>query len=360
MLNVSLIANQVKTIPDVEQNWPEMRTPVLAQTAFRDAAPIWLESRRPYLAPRTLKDYDLQINMLAKFFGDMRLTEISADDIRSYQRMRMSRAGGSCINKECSILQQMLKRIGRWNEIERFYQPLPLPKESPHRPLTPAEEERLHRVGCSNPAWDVAYCTFCISINTSCGPSEMRHLRLMDVDFAEQTIYIQPKGAKNRGRIRRIALNSVALRAIEYLWERAKKLGCREPEHYLIPFRKKKGAYDPERPAMSWRYALNEMFVAAEITDISAYAFRHHALTKLVENPKISLETVRSIAGHISPLIINRYSHVRLDAQRAAVEALERIAPKPARAKTHRPAKLAIIKQYSEGPYLLKQIQGAD
>ena len=60
------------------------------------------------------------------------------------------------------------------------------------------------------------------------------------------------------------------------------------------------------------------------------------------------------------PLIINRYSHIRLDAQRAAVEALERIAPKPSRAKTHRPAKLAIIKRYSEGPYRLKQIQGAD
>ncbi len=117
----------------------------------------------------------------------------------------------------------------------------------------------------------------------------MRHIRLMDVDFAERTIYIQPQGANNRGRIRRIALNSVALRAVEYLWQRAHKLGCSEPTHYLIPFRQKRGTYDPERPAKGWRTALNQMLGAAEIENLSGYSFRHHAITKLVENPRCSL-----------------------------------------------------------------------
>lgn len=336
-----------------EQNLPEMRTPVLAQATFPDAARVWLESRRPYLSPRTFHDYQDQIRILASYFGKMTLTEIGPDDIRAYQRMRMARAGASCINKECSMLQQMLKRIGRWAEIKLQCQPMPMPKESPHRALSSQEEERLYRVGATNPAWEVAYCAYVLSINTTCGPGEIRHLRLMDVDFAEQTIYIQPKGAKNRGRIRRIALNATALRALEYLWERAKKLKCPEPHHYLIPFRVKRGTYDPDSPAKSWRYALNEMFVAAGINDISAYSFRHHALTKLVENPKVSLETARSIAGHITPDIIKRYSHVRLDAQRAAVEALERIAPKPASPPTtkklHRSAPLLILKRHSDG-----------
>jgi integrase len=317
------------------QNVPSAQTTistsVLAQAGFEEAGEAWLDSRKPYLSPRTISDYESHIKTLTAFFGEMRLAEITADEIRAYQRMRMARAGASCINKECSVLQQMLKRIGRWGEISAQYQPLPPPKESPHRALSPAEEERLHRVGSSRPHLDVAYCTYCISINTTCGPGEMRHIRLMDVDFPERTIYIQPKGAKNRGRIRRVPLNATALRAVEYLWKRAKTLGSIEPHHYLIPFRVKKASYDPERPAMGWRYALHEMLVAADIDKLSAYSFRHHALTKLVENPRVSLETARSIAGHISPDIIKRYSHVRLDAQRVAVEALERVAPKSAK-----------------------------
>lgn len=303
-----------------------MRTQVLTQSALKNAATVWLESRRPYLSVRTYKDYENYIRILIAFFGEMKLTEIGADEIRAYQRMRMSRAGASCINKECSVLQQMLKRIGCWPEIEANYQPLALPKESPHRALTVQEEDRLYRIGTTNPNWDVAYCAFVLSINTTAGPGEIRHLRPMDIDHERHTMRVQPEGAKNEHRIRVIPLNSSAWRAVEYLCERAKRLGCTEPHHYLLPFRVKKGTYDPERPAIGWRYALNEMLVAAGL-HISAYSFRHHAITKLLENPDVSEETAEAIAGHISHRMKKRYSHTRIEVRRAAVEALERIGP---------------------------------
>jgi integrase len=304
-----------------------MRVSALTTLAFQAAAETWLETRRPYLSPRTYSDYASYVRILNAFFGEMRLTEIGPDHIRAYQRMRMARAGASCINKECSVLQQMLKRIGRWPEIEANYQPLPLPKESPHRALTPQEEDRLYRIGTTNPNWDVAYCAFVLSINTTCGPGEIRHLRRVDIDFENHTMRVQPEGAKNEARIRVIPLNQSALRAIEYLWQRAETLGSTGPHHYVIPFRLKKGTYDPDRPAKGWRYALNEMLVTAGL-DISGYSFRHHAITKLLENPKVSDETAEAIAGHISARMKKRYSHTRIEVKRAAVEALERIAPK--------------------------------
>jgi integrase len=305
----------------------DLRALTLGELPYRRAAPTWLESRKPYLSPRTYEDYESYIRILTAYFGEVRLTEIGPDEIRAYQRMRMARAGASCINKECSVLQQMLKRIGRWGEIEPNYQPLPLPKESPHRALTQQEEDRLYRVGTSNPKWDVAYCAFVISINTTCGPGEIRHLRRMDIDFEKRTMLVQPEGAKNEHRIRVIPLNESAWRAIEYLWQRAENLGSVEPQHYLIPFRVKKGSYDPERPAKGWRYALNEMRVSAGL-HISGYSFRHHAITKLLENPKVSEETAEAIAGHISHRMKRRYSHTRIEVKRAAVDALDRIAPK--------------------------------
>lgn len=304
-----------------------MRTAVLAQSSFEQAGEAWLETRKPYISARTFQGYQEHLKVLTQFFREIRLMEIGPDEIRAYQRMRTIRAGASCINKECSVLQQMLKRIGRWVEIEVQYQPLALPKESPHRALTQQEEDRLYRLGTANPNWEVAYCAFVIAINTSAGGGEIRHMRIQDVDLVNQTMCVQPEGAKNEHRIRVIPLNSTALRAAEHLLKRATRLGSVEPHHYLLPFRVKKGTYDPDRPTKGWRYALRELLTRANIR-ISFYSFRHHAITKLLENPKVSEETAEAIAGHISSRMKKRYSHVRLEVRREAVAALERIPPK--------------------------------
>lgn len=306
-----------------------MRTAALTQLGFRDAALAWLETRKPYLSPRTIRDYSSYVETLSVFFSEMKLSEIGPDQLRAYQRMRMLRAGASIINHECSVLQQMFKRIGRWAEIAPDYQPLSLPKESPHRALTQVEEDRLIRVGQANPQWEVAYCAFVLSINTTAGPGEIRHIRLCDLNLEERFFRIQPEGAKNEGRIRVIPLNDSALSAIDYLLTRAKRLGSVNPEHYLLPFRVHRNRYDPMRPARGWRTAHNQLCGAAGI-QVSPYTFRHHAITRLLESPEVSDETAEAIAGHISERMKKRYSHTRLHVRRAAVEALERVGRKPA------------------------------
>lgn len=301
-----------------------LRTQVLVERTFKDAAESWLETRRAYVGKRTFIDYSNYIKTLSAFFSELRLPEITADDIRDYQKMRMARAGASIINHECSVLQQMLKRIGRWAEIQPNYQPLRLPKESPHRALTVEEEDRLYRIGAANPQWDVAFCAFVISINTTAGPGEIRHIRLKDINFEQRFFYVQPEGAKRDCRIRALPLNDSAFDAMTYLYQRAKGLGSAAPDHYLLPFRVKKGEYDPCRPCKGWRTALEELLAAADI-QISAYSFRHHAITKLLENPEVSEKTAEALAGHISQKMKDRYAHIRMDVKRAAVEALQNI-----------------------------------
>src|SRR5882762_5583773 len=90
----------------------------LSSLPIGEAAALWIGTRKPFLSPRTVEDYEHYIETLAFFFGETRLSEITGDHIRAYQAMRQLRAGASCINKECSLVQQMLKRIGRWSEIE--------------------------------------------------------------------------------------------------------------------------------------------------------------------------------------------------------------------------------------------------
>jgi hypothetical protein len=50
---------------------------------------------------------------------------------------------------------------------------------------------------------------------------------------------------------------------------------------------------------------------------------RHHAITKLVESPEASEQTVMSLAGHVSREMLEHYSHVRQEAKRRAVESLD-------------------------------------
>lgn len=302
-----------------------MRTATLTQSSFSDAGAAWLETRKPYIGARTYYDYENHIKTLSLFFAELPLIAIDADHLRAYQRMRMVRAGASLINRELSVLQQMLKRIGRWKDVAENYQPLGLPKESPHRALTPIEEDRIYRVGATNPAWEVAYCCFVLSINTSAHWSELSHIRLRDVDEVERTFWVNQ--GKNEGRRRQEPMNGTAWRAMQILLARAMRIGCELPDHYLMPFRIARGSYDPTRAATSCRSALRELLAAADVK-ISFYSFRHHAITKLLENPDISDETAEAIAGHISERMKKRYSHTRLHVKRAAVEALERIAPR--------------------------------
>jgi integrase len=304
-----------------------MRTYVLTQTAFGEAAAMWLETRKPYISERTYADYKNYIITLSLFFGETKLPEVTADQIRAYQRMRMTRAGASIINHECSVLQQMLKRIGCWPDIGAQYQPLPLPRESPHRVLTADEEARLYRVGAQHPEWDVAYCAFVLGMNTTMHASEIRHIRLGDINVNHPEgpmLYVQR--GKTRSRQRTIPLNSRALGAINYLVERAEKLGSIHADDYLIPFRLKRGFYDPRRPSKGWRTAMDKLLAKAEVK-ITPYSFRHHCITVLYENPDVSEETLESISGTIPATLKRHYSHIRNDAKRKALQSLEKIAP---------------------------------
>ena len=53
---------------------------------------------------------------------------------------------------------------------------------------------------------------------------------------------------------------------------------------------------------------------------------RHHAITKLAENG-VADETLMAIAGHVSMEMVEHYSHIRMEAKRAAVASLTSFTP---------------------------------
>src|SRR5205814_5076530 len=127
------------------ENPSYIQTAELAEMLFPEAGERWLATRTPYISPKTFHEYELNLRTIGKAFGEAKLCEITADQIRTYQAMRTSQhCGPSGVNHECSVLQQMLKRIGRWAEMAHDYQALPRPGSGRGRALEPGR-----RSGCS-------------------------------------------------------------------------------------------------------------------------------------------------------------------------------------------------------------------
>jgi Phage integrase family len=67
--------------------------------------------------------------------------------------------------------------------------------------------------------------------------------------------------------------------------------------------------------------------VKSPIRGLRFHDLRHHAITELAES-QTSDSTIMAIAGHVSSKMLAHYSHVRLHAKRAALDALSITRPK--------------------------------
>ena len=72
----------------------------------------------------------------------------------------------------------------------------------------------------------------------------------------------------------------------------------------------------------SYRTAFDTARTKAGV-NIRFYDARHTFVTRLAENPAVSEETIRQLAGHVSPRMLARYAHIRAQARRDAIAALE-------------------------------------
>lgn len=309
---------------------------------FCQAFDVWLEIHKEEIRERTYKDYLFYGRNLKKFFLNTPLSAINIGHILEYRKQRG--AGAEIINHEIATVKQILKMAGLWDLIEKFYKPMRRPTWSPPKVLTADQEERFFRVIAApikryhekypdryHP-WAVAYWAVSLSNNTSAIGSELRFLQIQHLllDHNPPKIHINDETAKNEFRGRRIPLNSVALKQVQRLLERANGIGARKPEHYLFPFRIKKGEYDVNRPASPWfiRSAFRSMRKALgdDFEWLTPRCFRNQLFTKLFESGAPD-QVIIDIGGHSAIKMSREYSRIRIDAK---YEALKKIEPKSA------------------------------
>jgi len=203
----------------------------------------------------------------------------------------------------------------------------------PGQALCREAEDRLLqaiRVG-SSPALEPL---FIVSIDSGLRASEIRNLRRGDVrltssgkGFEGEIVVRRSKTEAGTGRV--VPLTRRASGALAAWLASLPEAG---PDAYVFP-RHQVGfgpcgrgsvlcAIDFTRPMRGWKSAWSR---ARRIAGVSArwHDLRHTLVSGLAENPAISEETIRALAGHVSPQMLSRYAHIRAQAKRAAIASLE-------------------------------------
>lgn len=318
----------------------------LSSLPFIEARKFWtlLRAQSTSLKERTHETDANYLKQLEKFFGKLRLRDITPGHLRGYQIARLHNlvriggneihpwtkpAGHSIINHELSVLQRILQHCRLWARIKPYYFPLRTPKWSPRQVLSEDDEERFFKAAAADPECGLAYWIAAITTNTSASGIELRGLRLRHIflrdanDISE--IYVPEDAVKNDSRPRKIPLNPLAKWAVEQCYKRALKLGSCEPDHFLFPYRdRRKNAYDPERPPSRWvfRRSWTKLRAATGFAQVKPHDFRFLCVTKMLENG-VDPETVRAVAGHVSQRMVEYYAKHRRAAKYAAVMAID-------------------------------------
>ena len=90
---------------------------------------------------------------------------------------------------------------------------------------------------------------------------------------------------------------------------------------------------DLSRPMGSWRKTWIDALNGAKLR-YRWHDLRHTFISRLAENPTISEQTIRALAGHVSRQMLERHSHIRSQAKQGAIHALEERAEEPALEQT--------------------------
>ncbi len=304
-----------------------------AKLMFEKASAMWLEERKPMVAPKTHRIDRERLVALKPAFSGNRLCDITSDMVRSYQSKRVAKVSPRTVNLETKVLRMILRRGRLWARIADDFRPLPENKRGPGKALTPEQEKKLFEVAASKPGWSVVYYAALLASNTTARGGELKGLRIGDLNLIEKTLRIQRASTKTDAGARIIPLNETALWACARLLERAEKLGASEPSHYLFPaalFRHTKKTdpmhgtgFDLAKPMQSWRTAWRNLTDEAKLSGLRFHDLRHHCITKLAE-AGVPDQTLMSISGHLNRQMLEHYSHIRMQAKRDAVAALER------------------------------------
>jgi integrase len=283
-----------------------------------------------FAADEFLKDYrakhqsptfaEYALGHVSRLLGGSLVMEITPNVMKRYQADRLKeKAGPKTINDEVQLLIRLCGEQGaliRATLRRDKALKLPLPP-SPGRPYSAEEKARMLEEAQTlrTPQMRAALA---LDLNTGLRDKELRQIRWEQIDLIHKKALTVGKSKTEAGTGRVIPLNETAIAALEghAAWY-ARRFGECRPEWFVFafgtPFPK-----DPTRPITSFKTAWTKVREKAGVKG-RWHDNRHTLVTELAESGAGD-EVIMSIAGHVSRAMLSRYSHVRMEAKRRALD----------------------------------------
>lgn len=282
------------------------------------AADEFLTDYRAKHQSATFAEYAL--GHVSTLLGDSLVVEITPKVVKRYQADRLNeKAGPKTINDEVQLLIRLCGEQGaliRATLRRDKALKLPLPP-SPGRPYS-AEEKARMLVEAQKLRTPQMHAALALDLNTGLRDKELREIRWEQIDLVNKKALTVGKSKTDAGTGRVIPLNATAIAAMEAhaAWY-ARRFGECRPEWFVFAFGTPLPK-DPTRPITSFKTAWTKVRQKAGVKG-RWHDNRHTLITELAESGAGD-EVIMSIAGHVSRAMLSRYSHVRMEAKRRALD----------------------------------------
>jgi integrase len=301
------------------------------------------------LKHRSFTFAEYALGHVVRHLGKLLVVDVSPDTVKQYQVARLKeKVSPKSINEEVGFLLRVLGERGdAIRGILRRERSLKLRvPPSPGKAFTKTQKAKL--LTAATPALGSATKAksrspyirpaLQLAFNTGMRDAEIRNLRWDQIDL-EKRFLIVTRSKTEAGEGRTIPLNATLFRAlVDHSRWYTNRFGSIKAEWYLFPGRvgkPEKGKarpLDPTKPVTTLKTAWTNVKERAGVKG-RFHDTRHTLITELAESGAGD-QTIMDIAGHVSRQMLARYSHIRMEAKRRALDAVADI---PVEAPTEPP-----------------------
>jgi len=288
---------------------------------IKDVAEEYLSDYR--LRHRGVKFAQHAVGHVVRILGEKMVVEIGESTVKDYQSDRLrERAAPKTINDEIGFLLRLLADAGDVLRV-RLRKGKLLRLEVPRtggKAYSEQDKEGLIEQAAASASPHIEFA-LCLALNAGMRDSEIKGLTWGQVNEGKRVLTVG-KSKTNAGEGRTIPIGETIAEALMRHKERyLRTFGELRPEWYVFPFGRPRPS-DPTRPVTSLKTAWQHVRQRANVTG-RWHDARHTLITELAESGAGD-QTIMDIAGHVSKQMLSRYSHIRMEAKRDALEAVNK------------------------------------
>jgi integrase len=301
---------------------------------FKVASKQWLETKRA-LATKTYNGYKDRTAAVTAIMGNKLICDINEQEIAGYQQKRLGTGlSGRTVNFELACIRGTLKLYRMWGQLSDGVKAV-RENRGVGKALSLEDEGKVLQAAAKNVS-PAIYPMLVLSLDTGLRASEVRSLRRGDIKLIEEGGVIRegqlvvPKSKTDAGKGRVVPFTGRVCGVLSMWFGRFGKQPASSYvfPHHCVAYPKKGGVaniYDIDfsRPIGEWKSAWRRVLKDAGVK-YRWHDLRHTFVSRLAENSAISEQTIREMAGHVSKEMMQRYSHIRIEAKKDAIASLER------------------------------------